>query len=646
MMSHLKEILNKLNANRKKGGRRNYAVPRLWLGKKFQKNPQPVKVNPYEYFSSQIEKILHSKPIPLVQGCQGEWSRKAIVYNLFVRLTTAFDHDQNGKIDFPENVQGFRETGSFLKTIAILPYLKNLGVNTLHLLPITAIGKDGQKGNLGSPYAIRNPFLLDEHCSEPFLRVGVETEFAALVEAAHHLGIRVVVEFVFRTASKDSDWVKEHPEWFYWIKDSIPIRKMGDRNVGHYGPPIFPPNVLKEVKARIARGQFSESIPPPEAYRQMFTEPPSPAQVQKEPIPNGVGTRWVGVLKDGTRVKIPGAFADWPPDDIQPPWDDVTYLKLYDDKNFNYLAYNTLRMYDPALAQEKNINRSLWETIIEIIPFYQKKFGIDGVMIDMGHALPLPLLAKMEERAREINPDFAFWEENFNPTEESKKHGYNAAIGYLWSDEHDPAKLTDLLKRFSREKFPVPFFGTAESHNSPRAASRQGGILYSKFAWAINNFLPVIPFIHTGFELGEKEPVNTGLNFSAEEIKKYPAEKLPLFSLGSLNWQNSDSLCEWIKKISTLRTPFSSLIENPDPSTFRLILSDNEVVLFERKDEKWHLVVAGNMNRGKESVLKLNNFFGKVRLQDLIAEELIDLSAGEFILRLPPGEVRIFQVLA
>ena len=56
--------------------------------------------------------------------------------------------------------------------------------------------------------------------------------------------------------------------------------------------------------------------------------------------------RWVGVLDDGTRVRIPGAFADWPPDDNQPPWTDVTYLRMYDHPDFNYMAYNTIRMYD------------------------------------------------------------------------------------------------------------------------------------------------------------------------------------------------------------------------------------------------------------------------------------------------------------
>ena len=69
---------------------------------------------------------------------------------------------------------GWRETGTFLKAITLLPFIRSLGCNTVHLLPITAIGRDGHKGNLGSPFAIRDPYALDEGLSEPALGLGAE----------------------------------------------------------------------------------------------------------------------------------------------------------------------------------------------------------------------------------------------------------------------------------------------------------------------------------------------------------------------------------------------------------------------------------------------------------------------------------------
>jgi hypothetical protein len=323
---------------------------------------------------------------------------------------------------------------------------------------------------LGSPYAIRNPYELDENLSEPSLALDVKVEFRAFVEAAHRLGLRVVVEFVFRTAAKDADWVKEHPEWMYWIQDATPPRQAGQTDEHTYGSPIFTKEELHSIHEEVKHGRMSALIPPHKVYRDLFTEPPLSEDVKKE------DGRYVGTLKDGTRVRIPGAFADWPPDDNQPPWNDVTYLRLYTHPDFNYIGYNTIRMYDTRLTRPEYINRPLWDRIVSIIPYYQREFAIDGVMIDMGHALPMDLKAEMVAKARDANPDFAFWDENFSITKKSLEEGYNAVFGYLWVDEHHPDRLRRLVEHLASEGFPIPFFATPENHNTPRAAARPGGL--------------------------------------------------------------------------------------------------------------------------------------------------------------------------
>src|SRR5262249_25091842 len=167
------------------------------------------------------------------------------VYNLFPRVTTAFDHSADGHLQIGPTADGWRETGTLLKCIALLPYIRNMGFNTVHLLPITAIGQDGKKGTLGSPYAIRNPYQLDGNLDEPALGLTPDQLFGGFVEAAHLLGLRVIMEFVLRTASKDGDWIKEHPDWFYWIRADIPDRiRRGSGQLGSYGNPVFPAEVL------------------------------------------------------------------------------------------------------------------------------------------------------------------------------------------------------------------------------------------------------------------------------------------------------------------------------------------------------------------------------------------------------------------
>ncbi|MBU2471278.1 MAG: alpha-amylase, partial [Bacteroidetes bacterium] len=248
----------------------------------------------------------------------GEWTKSAVIYNLFVRAGCAFNHSQNGKLDLPCNEEGFRETGSFMKAIALLPYIKSLGTNTVHLLPITPIGSDGNKGKLGSPYAIKNPYEIDPSLCEPNIGVGAEIEFKAFVEAAHKLGMRVVAEFVFRTSAKDGDWVKEHPEWFYWIKENIEDREPKSNDESKYGTPVFTQAELEKIFYAVGNERFDQLIPPHAIYREMFTDPPKRENIHH------INNRYVGILDNGQRVRIPGAFADWPPNDTQPPWGDVT----------------------------------------------------------------------------------------------------------------------------------------------------------------------------------------------------------------------------------------------------------------------------------------------------------------------------------
>ena len=569
----LLKVKAKLKARLKKAPDSKYFVPSVWLDPDFGKPVTAVQVNPVQFFLDAIDKILSQPSTPLItaQGEGGDWSGRAIIYNLFARLGTAFDHNQNGRIDIASKSPDFRETGTFLKSIALLPYIKALGADTIHLLPITLPGVDGKKGNLGSPYAIRDPYRLDESLSEPFPGLGADVEFKAFVEAAHRLGMAVVLEFVFRTAAKDSDWAKRRPEWFYWIKDDIADRPAGSRDEKLYGAPILDPETLAVVKKYEHEG-FESPIPPPAVHREMFTPSPKADTIKKEK------GRWVGKLADGTRVRVPGAFADWPPDDPQPPWGDVTYLKMYDHPDFNYKAYNTVRMYDPALARADNAQRALWNEIEGILPHYQRNFGIDGVMIDMGHALPHELFKNMVLRARESNPNFAFWEESFSISKKSRENGYNISMGYLFCDIGIPAKVGEFLGRCAGEGMPISFLGTAETHDTPRTASRGDGA-YSKFCWELSCLLPGAPFIHGGFELGEKVPVNTGLFFSTEEIGQLPPEKLPLFSALALDWLGEKPLLKIIRDMASFRRAHAGVLSDLRPETFKITSEGDEIKL-------------------------------------------------------------------
>ncbi|NDJ78944.1 MAG: alpha-amylase [Chloroflexi bacterium] len=589
-MSALEHIIDVLHTQRR-DLQAPYHVPGLWVDP-YTTEPQAHTVNPYDFYAEKLQTILDGKPQPIIQGSGGgSWTQHAIIYNLFPRVTAAYDHAHDDNLSLEPSADGWRETGTLLKAIALLPYIHSLGVNTVHLLPITSVGQDGKKGTLGSPYGIRNAYVLDHNLAEPALGLDVDTLFAGFVEAAHRLGLRVVMEFVLRTASKDADWIGEHPEWFYWIREDVLDREPGSDDPEAYGNPIFPPDDLYRVKEFVERGEFSELPLPPDSYRELFTIPPRPDQVH---LMDG---RWVGVLDDGTRVRIPGAFSDWPPDDNQPPWTDVTYLRMYDHPEFNFIAYSTIRMYDERLAQPENIVRDLWDAIEGVIPHYQEQFGIDGVMIDMGHALPMALKQRIVSRARTINSDFAFWDENFNIGQQSVDEGYNAVMGYMVFDMSDPGKFRDFLGRLSREQMPLPFFATPENHNTPRAADHPHALEYVHYALAVSMVVPGIPFIHSGFELMETKPINTGLGFTDEMIEANPSETLPLFSEWAFDWTRPHNLTGSVRYALEIRQRYADLLANPDPGTFIVGYSDNpHFIVVVRQDEENTVVVVASSN--------------------------------------------------
>jgi len=544
-----------------------YRIPMIWNAGL----TGTTKVDPYEFYIKTIDEIL-ALPKRSVVKDKG-WTSTASVYNLFIRSALAFDHDGDGtlggsKDDCTINADGLRETGTFLKAIALLPHIARLGVDVVYLLPITSIGGANAKGDLGSPYAIRNPYKLDETLGDPMAGdMSPDEQFAAFCEAAHHLGMRIVLEFVFRTAAQDADWASEHPDWFYWIKADCPDRSE-DAPDG-YGNPRFTSEQMEritratldetgsvrtsaQVKIALEAGQ-GELVEPPRDYIDLYTECPTKVVKNQE-------GHWRGQLPSGGEARIPGAFADWPPDDVQPPWTDVTYLRMYGkpSEHFDYMAYNTLRLYDPRLAEPEKGQKELWDTIANIVPHYQKSFGIDGVMIDMGHALPLALAQDIQRRARENDEGFAFWEEKFSLDPESPKTGYEAVVGPCVFTLNTPTEA----KRFLGELGDVPcnFFATAENHNTPRVAAGHGGKFWAKAAWATALYLPgSIAFIHNGMEVLELSPLNTGLNFTPEDLERLKDLPLGLFDRASLSWETGgDEMVPFIQSTMALRRRYQT----------------------------------------------------------------------------------------
>ncbi len=656
----------------------DYRVPALWtpIGSNPSAKAMPMHVNQAVWLLEHLHAIENAKNSRLdptrslngqISGSDGgKWIAGESMYNLMVRLATAYDHDGDGTLggnakDPTLNASGKRESGTFLKSIALLGHIRRLGCTTIHLLPVTSIGHDGNKGVLGSPYAIKNAYRLEERQADPLVAMSVDDQCRAFIEACHMLGMRVIFEFVFRTASKDADWIAEHPDWFYWIDATVEDRMPGEKDIrkakATYGNPIFSADELKTIKSKVDQNDFHELPAPPTSYRNFFKLAPEPGTIHLNEKGQYRAAGLDASNGQDVEVRIPGAFADWPPDDNQPPWGDVTYLKMYRDEDprhprFNYIAYNTIRMYDAALACNALANRPLWDKIRDLIPHYQQEFGIDGVMVDMGHAVPVSLMREIVDTARGIDPNFAFLSENFSIDETSVEAGYNAVVGYAWWVEYKRDGLYGLIDHVGKRGVPLPWFATVENHNTPRAAARPGGERYARYAFLLNVLLPrSIPFVHAGFELGETWPVNTGLDFSDKDLAFYRGKPLPLFDMAALDWDGATGMLEFTRKVVELRTAWGKAIGSAASNSFIALETGHEdVVAFLRHGGQQNVLLVLNRDLENAHQAKVDlNVFLPVDLPRL--ENMVPFSPAETFLPvrdrmlqgvLPPGSSFVF----
>lgn len=117
-----------------------------------------------------------------------EWSRSAVLYEMNVRQLTA--------------------EGTFLAAIERLPFLRSVGVDALWLMPIYPIGEEGRKGSLGSYYSIRDYKAINPE-------FGTEADFRKFVDAAHALGMKVLLDWVANHTARDARWIDEKPaDWY------------------------------------------------------------------------------------------------------------------------------------------------------------------------------------------------------------------------------------------------------------------------------------------------------------------------------------------------------------------------------------------------------------------------------------------------
>ncbi len=116
-----------------------------------------------------------------------EWSKNASIYEVNIRQYT------------PE--------GTFKAFQKHLPEIKKMGIKILWMMPINPIGVVNRKGTLGSYYSIK-----DYKAVNP--EFGTLKDFKNLVNEAHRMGMKVIIDWVANHTAWDNPLTKTNPDFY------------------------------------------------------------------------------------------------------------------------------------------------------------------------------------------------------------------------------------------------------------------------------------------------------------------------------------------------------------------------------------------------------------------------------------------------
>ena len=87
-------------------------------------------------------------------------------------------------------------------------------------MPVQPISEKNRKGSLGSYYSIKDYTAINPEFGTP-------ESFKDLIEMAHSMGFKVILDWVANHTGWDNDWIKYNPEW-YTQEDGVIVSPVED----------------------------------------------------------------------------------------------------------------------------------------------------------------------------------------------------------------------------------------------------------------------------------------------------------------------------------------------------------------------------------------------------------------------------------
>lgn len=104
-------------------------------------------------------------------------------------------------------IRNYSKSGNIKALTSDLDRITDLGITTLSIYPHYPIGEKNRKGDLGSPYSIKDYYGVDT-------TLGGLNDFKELIEEAHKRDLKILIDIVYHHTSCDSELLLEHPEFF------------------------------------------------------------------------------------------------------------------------------------------------------------------------------------------------------------------------------------------------------------------------------------------------------------------------------------------------------------------------------------------------------------------------------------------------
>ena len=139
-----------------------------------------------------------------------------VIYEINLRTFGAQDTNKNGIIDFDDA----EESGTFLNAIPKLQELSQKGVNAIHVMPITPVGKTKALGTAGSLYAASSFNSLNPQLGSKNTALSLESQARKFIDEAHKQGLRVIIDLPSCGAY---DLYMQRPELFVKDKQGQPV---------------------------------------------------------------------------------------------------------------------------------------------------------------------------------------------------------------------------------------------------------------------------------------------------------------------------------------------------------------------------------------------------------------------------------------